>query len=478
MAENEEQKNQKQDQNQKQNQGQNQGQNPNQGQYYLKLVAQGCFYFLDDSDEKTDEKIAGLYTQGAGPCACIIVKNQDNTKMVLAHVGDNNSLSNEQTGLKHWIDLVSNHGQENVQVEVHLGCGRGGFGNAEKNESGYNDWFNRVKKVLQNQSIDGKKLYTLCKKNENNGAENTGEDVGKKTGETARKHVLKTVEEIEGEAAEKVIIKQPIGNTNYNFINETGIILRKGYHLSRIKEEKSLNTNEKKQYFKITREQNQNLEQAANQNPKQRPTVIFNDKIGDKIHAQSNVNMTTNAITIQDQLDKKLNQLVQQRYQKYLKSEAIKISEVTKISEAIKISKPVEITEITQKNANLKVPLTDQGEIDELNYENELGESDFQQHPKYFTQVNRYQIDELKLFQELGKSGKLNREGERKLKRLELFKTHDDMNLAFKSGWRGYIENRQNQTRLKIEQNIQKDHLGVKNRPNQTSLQRSNSCRF
>ena len=52
------------------------------------------------------------------------------------------------------------------------------------------------------------------------------------------------------------------------------------------------------------------------------------------------------------------------------------------------------------------------------------------------------------------------------------------MNLAFKSGWRGYIENRQNQTRLKIEQNIQKDHLGVKNRPNQTSLQRSNRCRF
>lgn len=440
MAENERQEDQKQDQ--------------NQGQYYLKLVAQGCFCFLDDSDEKTDEKIAGLYTQGAGPCACIIVKNQDNSRIVLAHVGDNNDISDEKTGLKHWIDLVSNHGQENVQVEVHLGCGRK-HGNAEKNESGYKDWFDRVKKVLQNQSIDGKKLYMLCKKNENNGAENMGE------------------------AARKVIIKQPIGNRNYNSENETGIVLRKGYHLLKIilEEPSYLNTKEKKQnnptIKKLSKLQqfllekslkiNKNnisikitKEQIINQNPEQEQTVVFDDTIGSIVHRKSRKNMKKNAITIQEQLDKKLNQLVQQHYQKYLKSEVIKISEVTKISEAIKILEPVEITGVIQKNADLKVPLTDQGEIDELNYERELGENDFQQHPKYFTQINRYQINELKLFQELGKSGKLNREGERKLKRLELFKTQDDMNLAFKSGWSEYIKDRQNQT----------------------SPQRSDSCHF
>ena len=93
-----------------------------------------------------------MYTQGAGPCACIIVKNQDNSRLVLAHVGDNNSLSNEQTGLKHWIDLVSNHGQENVLVEVHLGCGRG-LGNADERKSCYDDWFNRVKEVLTKKDL-------------------------------------------------------------------------------------------------------------------------------------------------------------------------------------------------------------------------------------------------------------------------------------------------------------------------------------
>ena len=90
--------------------------------------------------------------------------------MVLAHVGDNNSMSDDQTGLKHWIDLVSDHGQEKAQVEVHLGCGRG-LGNADERKSCYDDWFNRVKDVLQNQSINGRKLYKLCKANENNGAD-------------------------------------------------------------------------------------------------------------------------------------------------------------------------------------------------------------------------------------------------------------------------------------------------------------------
>ena len=469
MAENEEQKNQKQDQEQ------NQGQNPNQGQYYLKLVAQGCFYFLDDSDEKTDEKIAGLYTQGASPCACIIITNQDNSKMVLAHVGDNNDISDEQTGLKHWIDLVSSHGQEKVQVEVHLGCGRG------LGKSFYNDWFNRVKKVLQNQSIDGKKLYTLCKKNENNRAKNARKNAEKNTGEATRKNVLKTIEEIEGEAAEKVIIEQPIDDREYKFANETGIVLRKGYHLPTIERAKIpkgilQNILKNNPHFKppVT---NKNIisgitkEQEINQNQEQEQTVIFDDTIGNKVHERSKTNMKRNAGEIQKQFNDKLNQLVQQHYQKYL---------ILK-EEDNKASNHVEIPETVKQNADIKVPLTDQGEINEHNYEPKLESDDFQQNPSYFSEIERYKIDKLKLFQGLKKSNLLNETGKDRLQYLMIlkkFRIKDDMNLNPKPSWSEYIENRENQTSLKIEQNIQKDHLGVKNRPNQTSLQRSNSYRF
>ena len=401
-------------------------------------MAQGCFYFLDDSDEKTDEKIAGLYTQGAGPCVCIIVKNQDNSRIILAHVGDNNSLSNEKTGLKHWIDLVSNYGQENVQVEVHLGCGRG-LGNANNCKLCYDDWFNRVKDVLQNQSINGRKLYKLCKANENNGAENNGEDAG------------------------NVIIKQPINNQDYNFTNETGIVLRKGYHLlktipeepssSKTKEEKQNNPTIKKlsklQQFLLEKSLKINKnnisikitkEQIINQNPEQEQTVVFDDTIGDKVHEQSHENMQENANIIQSQLDKKLNQLVQQHYQKYLILE--KDNNGT-------FNKPVKISELLKKKADIKVPLTDQGKINEQNYKQKLEPKNFQQNPSYFFEIERYKINELKLFRELKKLNVLNREGERKLKRLELFKTQDDMNLAFKSGWGEYIKDRQSQTNLR-----------------------------
>ena len=45
----------------------------------LVFVPQGCSYFLDTT---TDQQHTGLITQGCGPCACIIVRNRDNTKMI------------------------------------------------------------------------------------------------------------------------------------------------------------------------------------------------------------------------------------------------------------------------------------------------------------------------------------------------------------------------------------------------------------
>ena len=104
-----------------------------------------------------------------------------------------------------------------------------------------------------------------------------------------------------------------------------------------------------------------------------------------------------NAKTIQEQLDTKLTQLVQQHYKKYLKSNNDKISEKNK------------------EDADIKVPLTNQNIIDKYNYIQLLKEEDFQQHPKYFTEIERYKINELKLLQELKKSDVLNSEGEKRL---------------------------------------------------------------
>ena len=128
ITENEGQEGQKQEeQNQRQDQEQNQGQNPNWEQYYLKLVAQGCFCFLD---EKTDEKIAGSYTQEAGPCACIIVKNQDNSRIVLAHVDSGNDITDKEFALPQWVKQCggnnNNNNNNNVIVEVYIGYGQVG----------------------------------------------------------------------------------------------------------------------------------------------------------------------------------------------------------------------------------------------------------------------------------------------------------------------------------------------------------------
>ena len=110
----------------------------------LVFVPQGCSYFLDTTDSKENDpqqqrQYIGLITQGCGPCACIIVRNQDNTKMVLAHVDSSNDIINEEFGLPKWVrqckgDIDNNNRDNNngnnnddVIVEVHIGCGQVGI---------------------------------------------------------------------------------------------------------------------------------------------------------------------------------------------------------------------------------------------------------------------------------------------------------------------------------------------------------------
>ena len=119
----------------------------------LVFVPQGCSYFLDTTDSKENDpqqqQYIGLITQGCGPCACIIVRNRDNTKMVLAHVDSGNDITDEEFGLPKWVRQckgdVDNNNRDNdnnnngnnnddVIVEVHMGCGQVGI----KKEDGTN----------------------------------------------------------------------------------------------------------------------------------------------------------------------------------------------------------------------------------------------------------------------------------------------------------------------------------------------------
>ena len=85
-------------------------------------VPQGCSYFLDTT---TDQQHIGLITQGCGHCVCIIVRNQDNSKMVLAHVDSGNDITDKKFGLPQWVKQCgSSSNNNNVIVEVHIGCGQ------------------------------------------------------------------------------------------------------------------------------------------------------------------------------------------------------------------------------------------------------------------------------------------------------------------------------------------------------------------
>lgn len=86
----------------------------------LIFVPQGCSYFLDTTNND-QQHIVGLITQSCGPCVCIIVRNRDNTKMVLAHVDSGNDITDEEFGLPKWVRQCGDG--NNVTVEVHMGCG-------------------------------------------------------------------------------------------------------------------------------------------------------------------------------------------------------------------------------------------------------------------------------------------------------------------------------------------------------------------
>lgn len=85
----------------------------------LIFVPEGCSYFLDTT---VDQEHIGLITQGCNTCACIIVENQENTKMVLTHVDSGNNLTNTEFGLPKWIEQC---GGGVAQVKIHLGCAKG-----------------------------------------------------------------------------------------------------------------------------------------------------------------------------------------------------------------------------------------------------------------------------------------------------------------------------------------------------------------
>ena len=87
----------------------------------LIFVPQGCSYFLDTTNND-QQHIVGLITQSCGPCVCIIVRNRDNTKMVLAHVDSGNDITDEEFGLPKWVRQCGDG--NNVTVEVHMGCGQ------------------------------------------------------------------------------------------------------------------------------------------------------------------------------------------------------------------------------------------------------------------------------------------------------------------------------------------------------------------
>lgn len=116
----------------------------------LIFVPQGYSYFLDTEEDK--EHI-GLMTQNAGPCACIIVRNKENTKMVLSHVDSGNDIAIEEFGLSKWISQCGSK----VEIEVHLGC-------AFSDRRGREEYEKQIKQIVESIKENGKNIAIVFNK--------------------------------------------------------------------------------------------------------------------------------------------------------------------------------------------------------------------------------------------------------------------------------------------------------------------------
>lgn len=82
-------------------------------------VSQGCYAEITT---ETPEKIVGLFTDGMGPCVCLIVTNTDRSHFFLAHVDSYMNIADPDLGLPAWIRKIQKSpGDENIKVH----CGKG-----------------------------------------------------------------------------------------------------------------------------------------------------------------------------------------------------------------------------------------------------------------------------------------------------------------------------------------------------------------
>ena len=82
-------------------------------------VSQGCYAEITT---ETPENIIGLFTDGMGPCVCLIVTNTDRSHFFLAHVDSYMNIADPNLGLPAWIRKIQKS-SDGENIEIH--CGKG-----------------------------------------------------------------------------------------------------------------------------------------------------------------------------------------------------------------------------------------------------------------------------------------------------------------------------------------------------------------
>lgn len=82
-------------------------------------VSQGCYAEITT---ETPENIIGLFTDGMGPCVCLIVTNTDRSHFFLAHVDSYMNIADPDLGLPAWIRKIQKS-PDDKNIEIH--CGKG-----------------------------------------------------------------------------------------------------------------------------------------------------------------------------------------------------------------------------------------------------------------------------------------------------------------------------------------------------------------
>ncbi len=94
-----------------------------QDREYFLNVPQGCYAAIT---KNSPQKLKGLFTDGLGPCSCLIITDKNRDNIYLAHVDDKAmNIADPNYGIAKWI---KDNNLTDLNIEIH--CGTGDRGNA------------------------------------------------------------------------------------------------------------------------------------------------------------------------------------------------------------------------------------------------------------------------------------------------------------------------------------------------------------